>query len=277
MLETRHHWLPIILTVYLPLSFVITYSIAVGNKHVEPGFPYISDTGTRSPESCVFGQLLNIGAVLAGIIIYTRYRQSLYHFENSARKYLLHLNTAAFITGLLTIFGVSLVGNFQETNILVVHLLGAFLAFAVGFVYMILQTIISCKSVSFKIPGNSLFIRRLRIALCVADLVLLILLSIMTLVAGSKGPGEGIEVYDWTASHPGYAEHLVATISEWLVAFITVIYFATFYKEFKQFRMKPPEVIYYNEQPRTEIAGSANETTRISTGHSMYYTTGLTG
>ncbi|XP_045175798.2 DNA damage-regulated autophagy modulator protein 2-like isoform X4 [Mercenaria mercenaria] len=225
MLETRHHWLPVIIAVYLPLSFVITYSIAVGNKHVEPGFPYISDTGTRSPESCVFGQLLNIGAVLAGIIIYTRYRQSLYHFENSTRKYLLHLNTAAFITGLLTIFGVSLVGNFQETNILVVHLLGAFLAFGVGFVYMILQTIISCKSVSFKIPGNSLYIRRFRIALCVADFVLLVILSIMTLVAGSKGPGEGIEVYDWTAAHPG----------------------------------------------------SVDETTRISTGPSMYYTTGLTG
>jgi hypothetical protein len=40
----------------------------------------------------------------------------------------------------------------------------------------------------------------------------------------------------------------VATISEWLVAFITVIYFATFYKEFKHFRMKAPEVVYYEQQ-----------------------------
>lgn len=248
MLETRHHWLPIIIAVYLPVSFIITYSIAVGNDHVEPGFPYISDTGTRSPESCVFGQLLNIGAALAGIIIYTRYRQKLYHFEGSGRRGLLNLNTAAFIIGMLTIFGVSLVGNFQETNVLTVHLIGAFLAFAVGFVYMVLQTIISYKSQSFNIAGNTLFITKFRILLCVADVILLIMLSIMTLVAGEKGPGPGIEIYEWTSDHPGYAEHLVATISEWLVAFITVIYFATFYKEFKHFRMKAPEVVYYEQQ-----------------------------
>lgn len=40
------------------------YGIAVANNHVEPVFPYISDAGSLSPESCVFGQLLNIGAVL---------------------------------------------------------------------------------------------------------------------------------------------------------------------------------------------------------------------
>ncbi|XP_045176378.1 DNA damage-regulated autophagy modulator protein 2-like isoform X2 [Mercenaria mercenaria] len=217
MLETTHHWLPIIIALYAPLSFIITYSIAVENKHVEPGFPYISYTGTRPPESCVLGQLLNIGALLAGVIIYTRYRQSRFHFENSeniqnsqnsknrensARKYLLHLNTAAFITGLLTIFGVSLVGNFQSTNIWEVHLLGAFLAFGVGFVYMILQTIISCKSVSFKIPGNSLYIRGFRIALCVADFVLLIICGIAALLSTSKGPGPGKSTLHWSSDEP---------------------------------------------------------------------------
>jgi hypothetical protein len=37
----------------------------------------------------------------------------LYHFEGSGRRCLLCLNTIAFIIGLLKIFGVSLVGNFQ--------------------------------------------------------------------------------------------------------------------------------------------------------------------
>ncbi|XP_053402214.1 DNA damage-regulated autophagy modulator protein 1-like isoform X1 [Mercenaria mercenaria] len=332
MLETTHHWLPIIITFYVPLSFFITYSIAVENKHVEPGFPYISYTGTTPPESCVFGQLLNIGAVLAGVIIYTRYRQSRFHFEknqnnencqngqnsqngqncqngqngqnsqncqnsqngqncqnsqngqngqnsqncqngrncqngqngqncqndqncqngqngqngengqNRARKCLLHLNTAAFITGSLTIFGVSLAGNFQATNVWEVHLVGAFLAFGVGFVYMILQTIISCMSVSLNIRGNSLCIRVLRIVLCVADFVLFIILGIAARLSISKGPGPGISRLHWSSDEPGYAEHLVATISQWLVAFITLIYFATFYEEFKHFQMTAPQV-----------------------------------
>jgi hypothetical protein len=55
----------------------------------------------------------NLFCFAAGIIIYTRYRQKLYHFEGSGRRGLLNLNTAAFIIGMLTIFGVSLVGNFQ--------------------------------------------------------------------------------------------------------------------------------------------------------------------
>ncbi|XP_053402215.1 DNA damage-regulated autophagy modulator protein 2-like isoform X2 [Mercenaria mercenaria] len=245
MPETKHHWLPIKIAVYVPLSFFITYSIAVENKHVEPGFPYISYTGTTPPESCVFGQLLNIGAVLAGVIIYTRYLQGQFHVEsNENRKNLKHLNTAAFITGILTIFGVSLVGNFQATIVWEVHLIGAFLAFGVGFVYMILQTIFSCMSVSLdrKIEGNSLCIRVFRIALCVADFVLFIILGIAARLSISKGPGPGISRLHWSSDEPGYAEHLVATISQWLVAFITLIYFATFYEEFKHFQMTAPQV-----------------------------------
>lgn len=41
------------------------YSIAVLLGHTAPEFPYISDTGTQSPESCIFGQALNLGAFLS--------------------------------------------------------------------------------------------------------------------------------------------------------------------------------------------------------------------
>jgi hypothetical protein len=44
---------------------VIRYTIAVLNQHVEPGFPYVSDTGSYSPESCIFGQFLNIAAFIS--------------------------------------------------------------------------------------------------------------------------------------------------------------------------------------------------------------------
>lgn len=41
------------------------YIIAVYNEHVEPGFPYISETGSFSPESCIFGQFLNVAAFIS--------------------------------------------------------------------------------------------------------------------------------------------------------------------------------------------------------------------
>jgi hypothetical protein len=37
--------------------------------HVEPDFPYISDAATHSPESCVFGQLMNGGTVLCELTL----------------------------------------------------------------------------------------------------------------------------------------------------------------------------------------------------------------
>ena len=39
--------------------------ISVLNGHVAPGWPYISDTGTTSPESCIFGQFVTFDALLS--------------------------------------------------------------------------------------------------------------------------------------------------------------------------------------------------------------------
>lgn len=48
---------------------VCRYGIAVYYNHVMPVLPFISDTGTFLPESAVFGQLLNIGAVISKFLI----------------------------------------------------------------------------------------------------------------------------------------------------------------------------------------------------------------
>ena len=55
-----------------------------------------------------------------------------------------------------------------------VHLLGSILAFGVGFVYCLLQTIMSYK-MNDEMPGNSLCIRRFRVVICVIDAILLII------------------------------------------------------------------------------------------------------
>ncbi|WAR01319.1 T15BA-like protein [Mya arenaria] len=176
MPERLHKWLPVTIAIYLPVSFIITYSIAVANGNVAAGFPYISDTGTTPPESCVFGQLMNIGAVLDGVIIYIRYRQIQHFYEEpQCPKGMKRLNTTAYVIGILTVIGVSVVGNFQETNVRVVHLLGASLAFVVGFVYFLLQTVISFKVKGLKISGNTDNLRRLRVLLIVLDIIFLLL------------------------------------------------------------------------------------------------------
>ncbi|XP_033752462.1 DNA damage-regulated autophagy modulator protein 2-like isoform X3 [Pecten maximus] len=239
ILGDKLHVVTVITAIYVPVSFIITYAIAVSNGHVEAGFPYISDTGTLPPESCIFGQLLNFGALIAAWNVYIRYKQIKATYLPVNRRGILRANTVAFILGLLTATGVSIVGNFQETNVIVVHIIGAFMAFGIGALYCFVQTGMSLKMP--EVPGSTPFINKIRILLCVLDTVFFILTF-----SGTASSGIGNHIYHmrWASSEPGYAEHLVATISEWLMAIFIVMFFVTFYKEFRKFRLTSPQVVF---------------------------------
>lgn len=49
------------------------------------------------------------------------------------------LNKVTLAFGLASCIGLDIVGNFQESNVIFVHMLGAFLCFAAGTIYFILQ------------------------------------------------------------------------------------------------------------------------------------------
>lgn len=55
-----------------------------------------------------------------------------------------NLNNKSLWLGFVAAFGVSVVGNFQETNVFSVHVLGAFLAFGLGTVYICMQVCLIC-------------------------------------------------------------------------------------------------------------------------------------
>lgn len=74
------------------------YGISLSNKHISSVWPYISDTGSLPPESCVFGQLLNIAAFLCKFVwIYAGCRLS-------CDKYDTHIPTSALRQLLLILF-----------------------------------------------------------------------------------------------------------------------------------------------------------------------------
>lgn len=76
-----------------------------------------------------------------GITIYVRLRQiqeiSLRHPD--VQVAIGRINGSAFWVGMGSCLGVSIVGNFQETNVRPVHYVGAFLAFGLGTVYYWMQ------------------------------------------------------------------------------------------------------------------------------------------
>lgn len=72
---------------------------------------------------------------------------------------------------------------FKESNVIIVHLLGAFMAFAIGFIYCVCQTVISYKiDDAVEIPGNTLFLKRFRAVLCVVDFCFLVICILLDCV-----------------------------------------------------------------------------------------------
>ncbi|CAL4082220.1 unnamed protein product, partial [Meganyctiphanes norvegica] len=137
--ESPQHWewLPCACFLSLPVTFMITYLWAVMTHKVEPNFPYISSTGTHPPESCVFGQLLNISALLLGCLVWVRHELiEDYCCQRDTHKSLPWWNNLSSGFGYTGAIGVSLIGNFQANKFSSIHLLGAFLAFGVGNLYI---------------------------------------------------------------------------------------------------------------------------------------------
>ncbi|XP_030051270.1 modulator of macroautophagy TMEM150B [Microcaecilia unicolor] len=163
--------LPIFLSVWATLGLWIVYAMAVanGSVNVTVVFPYISTCGSYAPQSCIFAQVLNIGAILGLWISFIRYQQ--------IRDYGCHcrLNTVSLILGMLTILGTSMVGNFQQTNQLETHLVGAFLAFFVGVAYFWLQTALTYQ-VKPRHGGN--WIGPLRFCLCLFCTALIVMMAV---------------------------------------------------------------------------------------------------
>lgn len=80
-----------------------------------------------------------------GITIYLRYRQieQLLQHHPDLGSNICQLNKKAVWFGFASCLGISVVGNFQETNVRIVHLIGAFCCFGCGTVYFWLQAVIS--------------------------------------------------------------------------------------------------------------------------------------
>ncbi|KAL8179233.1 UNVERIFIED_CONTAM: DNA damage-regulated autophagy modulator protein 2 [Gekko kuhli] len=145
--------LPSALVVWTSASVIFSYVTAVLLRHVDPLVPYISDTGTVSPERCLFGIMLNISALLGIATIYVRYKQVFY--LNPEESTILKINKAGLVLGTVSCFGLCIIANFQKSTLIVMHVIGAGLTFGIGTLYILVQTILSYKLS----PGNKVVFR----------------------------------------------------------------------------------------------------------------------
>ncbi|KAM4652176.1 modulator of macroautophagy TMEM150B-like [Discoglossus pictus] len=188
------------------MSLSPNYAMAVanGSVNITESFPFISTCGTYTPQSCIFGQVLNIGAFLGIWVVVLRFQQ--------IRDYGCHslLNSVSLATGILCALGTSLVGNFQQSVQLETHLAGAFLAFFVGNAYFWMQTALTYK---VKPRHGGCWIGPIRFILTIACTAF----NLMMVVFFSQNMRS------------------IAAICEWIVAMIIFLLFGLFSVEFWHF------------------------------------------
>uniref|UniRef100_A0A1L8DUW6 Putative dna damage-regulated autophagy modulator protein 2 n=1 Tax=Nyssomyia neivai TaxID=330878 RepID=A0A1L8DUW6_9DIPT len=229
--------LPISVYLIFQVTFLGTYIAAIVQGHVVPAIPYISDAATYSPESCVFGQLINMGCVLLGIVVYIRFRQIcvLCEYHADLRESTWKLNSRALWIGFGSCLGISIVANFQETNVRVVHLCGAFLCFGLGTVYFWIQAVISY----FLQPYiGSMFKAHIRLFLSVVCTIFFIVVAITGIISHIMFRGE--DPRKWYPSDGGWKYHVASSISEWVVATTFCFYILTFTDEFRSLSVDHP-------------------------------------
>ncbi|BFZ15846.1 hypothetical protein BsWGS_18885 [Bradybaena similaris] len=260
--------LPISMVLLAAATFGVSYIIAVVRGDVRAAFPYISDTGSERPESCIFGQFLNVVAFLAFCTIYIRYKavQAIAHSTLHDDHKMCRLNKSTLVLGIISAFGTSMVANFQEGTIVeAVHIVGAALTFIAGVLYCFLQS-----ALSYHMYPNYNGRRICRIRLCISSVALVgLFVSIIAAVFSFQqwnSKEHSHSKFHWAPGDPGYSAHLVSTVGEWVTALTFMFFFFTYVREFDKFELEVqtrPLVQHFDEIPERTLEGEVNERTRL--------------
>uniref|UniRef100_A0A7E4ZV63 Cytochrome b561 domain-containing protein n=1 Tax=Panagrellus redivivus TaxID=6233 RepID=A0A7E4ZV63_PANRE len=281
-MPVKYIWLAPVLTVGFGVAaFVTGYAIAVGRGYEEAWFSYISDGGTHPPESCVFGQLLNLSAVFLAISVYLRHRQIVVFYHHNLRMpngWWRTMSVTLLYIGLFSSFGMSMVANFQETSIPICHLIGAMIAFFGSTVYVWGQIVLSYAMNPHLTPMWMNHFRTFFTSLATGSLVLHMICEHghPFVKAGADGniptpPPVDNDIRRFYPGDPWYVNHIVTTCAEWGLVLSLEVVLLTFAWELRHFYAHLPKV-----HLRSSVASELihNESVEIvKEGHHKSYNT----
>lgn len=224
--------LPVALAILGPVMLATSYTIAVLHGDVAKLFPYISDTAGDAPESCIFGQFLNIISLILFAGVMLRYKQ----IDSMTVTLGVHrLNTLTMFVGCFAALGGSLVANFQDSHksIVVVHFIGAFLLFFCGIMYCFIHTYISYKINHIHLDKS--WACHLRLVLSTVATISFVTCLVATNIAQTGWDAvehHSHSFYKWGPEDGGYTAHLVSTFSEWIMSVCLMGFFVTYIPDF---------------------------------------------
>ena len=122
MSETQYfgaRYFPVLFASILFTTTIISFIIALLESDITPWFPAISDTATKSPESNIFSQLVNISTFIGLALMYIRYLQIKRDVEwLEGSKVTVVLNKHSLPIGLIAMLGCSIAANFPVSTTL---------------------------------------------------------------------------------------------------------------------------------------------------------------
>lgn len=223
--------------------------MSIGLKHVYPLFPSISDTGSEEPESCVFSMLLNLTAAALLFVVYVRHKQISEFFRaknlSDKKQYVSIVNLVSTAFGILACLGLDIVANFQINRVEYVHDTGVLLCYWCSSVYIFIQTVLSF----WMIPDmTSLWIVAVRGILGVTATIFVLVNIISEAFAEKefkdfKGEINRTNIVSWDETDPGYANHIIAGVSQWITVIALGSFILTYYVDFKRVTIYPPELV----------------------------------
>ncbi|XP_070704621.1 modulator of macroautophagy TMEM150B [Pempheris klunzingeri] len=178
--------LPIGLAVFGTVGIWTVFAISVtnGSVNLTEGIPYISQCGTYIPQSCLFSQVCNICSVLGLWIVVIRFQQ-VRDFGNHGKA-----NIVSIVLGFISSVGISVTGNFQQSVLMKVHLLGAFLAFFLGLAYFWVQLFLTYRAGPSQDRG---WVGPARATCCILCTILVIVMSVLR----NTGYRSGAAASEW--------------------------------------------------------------------------------
>jgi len=257
---TRIYLFPVVLIILVTATFIIAYTIAVLHGHMSPLWLFISDVGTKAPESCIFGQLVNVVAVLMAVCIYLRHREIVEFYGKCAKQYRWRLlgSRITLWIGYGSSFGCSMVGNFQQNRWFLMHGVGALGFFGLGILYCWIQTWFSY------VMGTVLAKR------WIAHVRLLLALSstgfFFSMLSCGIVPNDGSAIHDLVINDSFNSDfssssdnatnvlipveipqndptYICTTVSEWTLVSCIMLYLLTFAAELRRASFFPPRLV----------------------------------
>ncbi|CAI5674694.1 modulator of macroautophagy TMEM150B [Oreochromis niloticus] len=172
--------LPVCLAFFGTAGIWTVFAIAVtnGSVNLTEGIPYISQCGTYNPQSCLFSQVCNICCFLALWVVVIRFQQ--------VRDYGDHgkANIASIVLGFISSISISITGNFQQSVLMIIHTVGAVLAFFLGLAYFWVQLYLTYRAHPSQ---DRWWVGPVRATFCIICTATVIVMSILHITGVSSG------------------------------------------------------------------------------------------